>query len=148
MSIDGGSGRGELTLAFSLSAIERLETPAAEFEDAQNWSRFVGVVDSDVEAVEKTVAEYTLQQDFDLDDNDKWLAMQELRKAASTRRHVYVGATEEDRRVATQLGWEYITVTEAAKKAGWTLSGEESEKGSVARFLKTVPGRLFPFGSK
>lgn len=149
MSIDGNSDGGEMTLAFSLSAIERFENPVAVFEDAQNWSQHVGVVDNKFDAVERIVEEYDLQQDFDLSDRDIWLAMEGIREAAHTPRHVYVGTTAEDRRVSTQLGWEFISVTEAAEKADWTLSGEEPEPedGVVDRFLRAIPDGLLPFRS-
>lgn len=143
MGTDGGGG---MTLAFSLSAIERLEDPVAAFEDARNWSRFVGVVDDDVERIERTVAEHGLRQDFDPGDRDRWLAMETIREGTHTPRHVYVGTTEEDRRVATRLGWEFVHVTEAAEKADWTLAGEGSEGGVVARLLRAVPDGLLPFG--
>lgn len=144
MSIDGNSAGGAMTLAFSLSAIERLEDPMAVFEDAQNWSQHVGVVDNDLDAVERIVEEYGLQQDFDLGDRDKWLAMEGIREATPTRRHVYVGTTQEDRRVATHLGWEFVSVTEAAEKAKWPLSGGEPEGGVVARLRRAVPDGLLP----
>ncbi|WP_248910505.1 DUF7124 domain-containing protein [Halocatena marina] len=144
MSIDGNSNRGAMTLAFSLSAVERLEDSMAVFEDAQNWSQHVGVVDNDLDAVERAVEEYGLRQDFDLDDRDKWLALEEIRGATPTRRHVYVGTAGEDRRVSTHLGWEFVSVTEAAEKAGWALSDGESEGGVLTRLRKAVSDGLFP----
>lgn len=134
-----------MTLAFSLSAVERLEDPAAAFEDARNWSRFVGVVD-DPEVVENAVAAHGLRQDFDLGDRDRWLAMEDVREATRTPRHVYVGTSGEDRQVATRLGWEFVHVTEAAEKADWGLAGEEPGEGVVARFLGIVPDGLLPIG--
>jgi len=147
MSIDGSSDGGEMTLAFSLSAIERFENPATVFDDAQNWSQHVGVVDNDLDAVERIIAEYDLRQDFDLGDQDIWLAMEGIREAAHTPRHVYVGTTTEDRRVSTQLDWEFVSVTEAAGKADWTLSDEQPEPdgGIVDRFLSAIPDGLLPF---
>jgi hypothetical protein len=136
-----GDGTGELTLAFSRSAVERLDDPGAAFADAGRWSRFVGVVDGDREAVAETVATHDLRQDFDLGDRDVWLALEEIRETTHTPRHVYVGTTPEDRRVATQLGWEYLPVTEAAEKAGWTLA-DEGSGGVVARVLGALSERL------
>lgn len=144
MSLGGSSDEGEMTLAFSLSAIERFEDPAAVFEDARTWSQHVGVVDNDCDAVETVVEEHALQQDFDLGDRDKWLAMEGIREATHTPRHVYVGVGTEDRRVSTHLGWEFVPVTEAAEKAGWPLSGEESNGGVVASLRRVVPDGLWP----
>ena len=149
MSIDGSSDGGETTLAFSVSAIERFENPVVVFEDARNWSQHVGVVDNELDAVERIVTEHDLRQDFDLGDRDIWLAMEGIREAAHTPRHVYVGTTADDRRVSTHLGWEFVSVTEAAEKADWTLSGEQptsegGEGGVVDRFLRAIPDGLLP----
>jgi hypothetical protein len=146
MSREGDDRRGGMTLAFSLAAIERLADPAAAFEDAGRWSGFVGVVDDDREAVERTVAERGLRQDFDPGDRDRWLALQAIREATHAPRYVYVGATGEDRRVAVQLGWEYVPVTEAAGKADWALADEGPDGGLLARFLRAVRERLSSSG--
>ena len=138
MSTDGIGGREGMTLAFSLSAVERLADPEAAFDDAKRWSQYLGVVDDDVDAVERTVETYDLQQDFDLGDRDVWLAMDGIRESTRTPRHVYVGRTAEDRQVATQLGWEFLSVTEAAEKAEWTLAGEEASGGVFARLRRAV----------
>lgn len=61
MSIDGNSDGGEMTLAFSLSAIKRFENPVSVFEDAQNWSQHIGVVDNEFDAIERIVEEYDLR---------------------------------------------------------------------------------------
>lgn len=72
MNDDIDADTSELTLAFSLSTIEKLEDPKAVFEDAQNWSRSIGLIDSDTEQIEQIVAEHDLRQDFDIQDRDKW----------------------------------------------------------------------------
>lgn len=150
MGTDGTTGTERLTLAFSRVAIERLDDPAAAFEDAQRWSEHVGVVDNDLEAVDAAVERYGLRQDFDLGDRDVWLNMQGIRESTHTPRHVYVGASEEDRRVADHLGWEFVSVTEAAEKAGWELAGTGSgartgdgeEAGVLTRVVRTVREQL------
>ena len=137
MSADNDANTGELTLAFSLSAIERLEDPNAVFEDAQTWSRHLGLIDDDTERIERLVSSCDLRQDFDLQDRDKWLALEEVHDSTSTPRHVYVGASDDDMRVSTMFDWEYVRVTEAAEKAGWDVS-EPSDPGVVARLLAAV----------
>ncbi|WP_435101515.1 DUF7124 domain-containing protein [Halarchaeum sp. P4] len=122
MSITGASGEGEMTLAFSLAAVERLADPKAALEDAQSWSRHVGVVDHDRKGVRAAVAEFDLPQDYDLDDLDIWLALEEIRDDGDTERYVYVGTDEDDRRPADFLDWEFRLVEDAAEKAGWDLS--------------------------
>ncbi len=138
MAVDADQG-GEVTLAFSVGAIERLAEPAAAFEDARGWSRHVGVIDNEREPIEETLERYDLDQDFDQEDEDKWLALERIRETTMTPRHVYLGVNEEDRRVATSLGWEFIHVTDAAAKAGWTLREERSDSGLIARVRSALP---------
>jgi len=111
----------EMTLAFALAAIDQFEDPGTVFEDARTWSRYAGIVDNYIDDVEAYVREHDLQQDFDLGDRDKWLALQDLHEATDTDRHVFVGTTEDDRRAAAQTGWEFLTVHDVAAKAGWEL---------------------------
>lgn len=142
MSASGERGGGDLTLAFSLSAIERLAEPAAAFADAREWSRSVGIVDDDTDAIREFVERHGLTQDYDLRGRDRWLVLEELQEAVDSPRHVYVGVDLDDRRVADHLRWEYVPVTEAARKAGWTLA-DESQDGTIVGALR----RMLPFGS-
>jgi len=138
---DGGSS-GEMTLAFALAAIERFDDPATVFAEAREWSRSVGIVANDADAVAAFVAEYDLQQDFDVGEADKWLAMERIHESTATPRHVFVGASVEDRRIADHLDWEYRTPEEVAEKAGWVLGGDDSggDSGLVARLRGILPG--------
>jgi len=129
---------GEVTLAFSLPAIERLEDPKAAFEDAQNWSRSIGLIDADTDRIERIVAEYDLRQDFDIQGRDKWFVLEEICETMPTRRHVYVGASDEDMRVSTLFCWEYVHVSKAAERADWKVSETRSDPGIVARLLAPV----------
>lgn len=142
MRTDGEHSGDEMTLAFSTSAVERLADPGAAFEDARTWSRHVGVVDDDREAVARLVEAHDLHQDFDLGDRDRWLAMEGIRETTHTPRHVYVGTTGKDRRVAEQLGWEFVSVSEAAEKAGWTLEGEAPDPGFFERLKRVLDDAL------
>ena len=134
MSDDGE----QVTLAFSLSAIERLDDPSAVFADAETWSRSIGIVDSDTERIQQVVADDGLRQDFDMEGRDKWFALEEICETTDTPRHVYIGASDEDMRVSTMFCWEYVRVTAAAEKANWTLAEPRSDSGIVARLLAPV----------
>lgn len=116
-----GAPDKDMTLGFALSAIDRFADPTGVFEDARTWCRYVGIVDNHTDAVGTYVREHDLQQDFELGDRDKWLALEELHEATDTDRHVFVGTTEDDRRAAEFTGWEYQTVHDVAEKAGWRL---------------------------
>jgi hypothetical protein len=129
-----------MTLVFTLAAIEKFADPATVFAEARQWSRYVGIVATDTDAVDAFVDAHDLRPDFDQGEADKWLAMEEIGTATATSRHVFVGTTMEDRRIADHLGWEYRQPAAVAEKAGWALaSDEESGDGVVSGLL----GRLF-----
>ncbi len=136
--MNGDSDTGKITLAFSLSAIERLEDPKAAFEDAQNWSQSIGLIDDDTDRIERIVTEYDLRQDFDIQGRDKWFLLEEICETVPTPRHVYVGASDEDMRVSTLFCWEYVRVSKAAERADWKVSETRSDPGLVARLLAPV----------
>ncbi|WP_135365655.1 DUF7124 domain-containing protein [Halosimplex halophilum] len=125
-----GDRSGEMTLAFELAAIREFGDPEAVFADAREWSRYVGVVANDTDAVAEFVAERDVQQDFDLGDRDIWLVMEGIREDSDAPRHVFVGTTPEDRRIADATGWEFRRPAEVADAAGWSLAGSDSGSGS------------------
>lgn len=143
MSIDSSAepGPGDLTLAVTPSAVDRLADPATALGEAREWSHYVGVLGNRPSEVAATVEDHDLRQDFELGDRDIWLAAQDVRAAADTPRYVLVGTTDEHRRVADHVGWEFLHVTEAAEKAGWELSDgrSSSETGLVERFVAALP---------
>ena len=139
MSVVGGREHGELTLAFTLDAIERLEDPAAVFEDAKSWSHHVGIVDDDRDGIGAFLERHELEHDYDLEDMDRWLALESIRNATDTPRHVYVGIDLEDRRVADHTGWEYVQLAEAAERAGWAIATEKRESDLLDRLRKRLP---------
>lgn len=140
--MNSDSNTGGVTLAFSLSAIERLENPKAVFKNAENWSRSIGLIDTDTERIERLVDEHDLRQDYDIRGRDKWFVLEELCETAATPRHVYVGASDEDMRVSTLFCWEYVRVSEAAERAGWTVSEARSDSGIISRLLGRVRSRI------
>jgi len=137
----GGSPSGELTLVFTLAAIDRFADPARVFEEAREWSRYVGIVANDTGAVDSFVDTHEVRLDFDQGEADKWLAIEEIGAATATPRHVFVGTTMEDRRIADHLGWEYRRPDEVAEKADWALTADEADSdGVVSRLLDRLTG--------
>lgn len=118
---DGSRQRGEITLAFDLAAFKRLRDPPAVFADARRWSRYVGVVGDDREAVEGALAGYDLRQDYEMGEYDKQSVLSRLKWEADSPRYVYVGTEQIGEELAEYVGWEFITVREAAERAGWKL---------------------------
>lgn len=127
-----------MTLLFELAAARELADPVAAFEDAERWTRHLGVIGNDPDAVAEFVREHGLRQDFDLAGRDEWLAASEIRAATDTDRHVLVGAGPEDRRLADHVGWEYRHYRDAAEKADWALA-EEGGQGILARIREWLP---------
>jgi len=143
MADDSGGSGGELTLAFSLSAARRLADPPAVFADAGEWSQYLGVVGNDHRAVATFVADHDLRQDFELGERDKWLALEEIRAQTPTPRHVLVGTDVDDRRAADHLGWEFLAVPEAARKADWDL--DDGADGAGTSGFGALLERVWPF---
>jgi len=137
-----GNPTGEMTLAFELDAIRQFEDPPAVFADAREWCRSVGVVANDTDAVASFVAEHDLTQDFELGDRDVWLAMEHVRQSNPAPRHVFVGTTPEDRRIAVATGWEFRQPTEVADAAGWSVTSTEPPSDAL---LDRLSDRLSSF---
>jgi hypothetical protein len=149
LDADPGERSGELTLAVALDAARLYADPAAVVADARRWSRYVGIVGADADAVASFAEEHGIDDDFTLDDRDLWRAMADLRAAADTPRHVFIGAGPEHRRIADHVEWEYLSAREAAQKAEWRLedAGRRIDDGGVLdRVSQAVRDRFdWPF---
>ena len=129
--MNGGSG-GEMTLAFELSALEELAHPDAVFQDARQWSEYVGVVsDEPTYVVTNFTRKHRIRQDFFSGPRGKRESLESVREQFETGRHVFVGTDEEDRELAEAVGWEYLPVEDAADAAEWEL-GEPDDAGATA----------------
>lgn len=135
---------GEVTLVLSLGAARRLADPRAAIADAREWSRHVGIVANDADAVERFVDEAGIENDYALRNWDKWGTLGDIRAESDAPRAVFVGASTANRRVATHVGFEYVPIDEAAEKAGWALSEPDrsSESGIADRLWRAVTERL------
>jgi hypothetical protein len=142
---DPATRSGELTLVLSLGAARRLADPAAAFAEARQWSRYVGIVANDADAVERFVREHGVENDYALRNWDKWGTLGDVYEESDAPRAVFVGASSANRRVATHVGFEYVPIVSAAEKAGWELSEPErasEESGAVGRLWRAVRERL------
>jgi hypothetical protein len=135
---------GEVTLVFSLGAARRLADPQAAIANAREWSRHVGIVANDTDAVERFVREAGVGNDYALRNWDKWGTLGNIYAETDAPRAVFVGSGAANRRVATRVGFEYLPIDEAAEKAGWALSEPDrsSESGIVDRLWRAVAERL------
>ena len=140
MGIDATEpGDGDVTLVFSLGAARSLADPAAAFADARRWSRHVGVVANEAEQVAAFARKHGVDNDYALTNWDKWGTLADVREESAAPRYVFVGTTRADERVATETGYEFLRVDEAAEKAGWELSepgATGSDEGGGGRFAQ------------
>ena len=150
MGIDATDpGDGDVTLVFSLGATRSLADPAAAFADARRWSRHVGIVANEAEQVAAFARDHGVDNDYELTNWDKWGTLADVREESAAPRYVFVGTTRADERVASETGYEFLRVDEAAEKAGWELSepgaagsDEDGSDGRLARLRRTVRDAL------
>ena len=122
------NGSGEMTLAFELTALRALDDPAEVFAEAGEGSRYVGVVsEKPTYVVTNFTRKRGIRQDFFSGPKGKGESLASVREQFDTDRHVFVGTDEGDRELATEHGWEFLPVEEAAEAAGWALAGEAGD---------------------
>lgn len=112
-----------LTLAFTLSALQRVADPEAVVADAGSWSTSVGVVtDRPPHVLTKFTRDHHIQQDFAPEPAPAAETLEHVRVHHDTDRHLVVGTDDADHAAAEAAGWEYLDVTEAAEDADWRLA--------------------------
>lgn len=136
--MDSGNG-GDMTLAFSLTALERLEDPQKAFMGAKEWSKYVGVVsDRPQHVAMKFTRDHQLPKHFlPRPSGEKKQTLEDVRSVSSeyeeTERYVFVGTSATDREIAAETDWEYVPLEEAAEAAGWDVAPEDPELTSGPR---------------
>jgi hypothetical protein len=119
---------GQMTLAFDLEALQGLADPNAVFNDARQWTKYVGVVsDKPTYVVTNFTRKERIRQDFFSGPRGVEESLENVKQQFDTDRHVFVGANDDDRTVAEAADWEYLPVEEAAEAAGWELADEADE---------------------
>ncbi len=144
LDTDANDRTGEMTLVFSLGAARALADPARAFADAREWSRYVGIVANEADAVEAFVRDHGVTNDYELRSWDKWGTLGDIHAETDTPRYVFVGTSAADRRVATHVGYEYRDIREAAELAEWERSDSErsDDPGMFSRLRRAVIERL------
>ena len=127
--MDSGSDGGTMTLAFALAALERLADPNAVFNDARQWTKYVGVVsEKPTYVVTNFTRKHRIRQDFFSGPRGVEESLENVKRQFDTDRHVYVGVDEEARSTAAATEWEYLPLEEAASAADWALAeGDEPD---------------------
>jgi hypothetical protein len=126
-----GGGSSDMTLAFDLDALRQLAEPDRVFQDARQWSEYVGVVSEEpTYVVTNFTRKHRIRQDFFSGPRGREESLENVLAQFGTERHVYVGADEEDETVAEAAGWEFLDVADAAEAAGWE-PGDPGADGEV-----------------
>lgn len=124
MSAEGGS----MTLAFDLDALKRLADPEAVFQDARQWSEYVGIIsEKPTFAVTKFAREHRIRQDFFSGPRGREESLEQILDQFETDRHMFIGTDDEDEELAERVEWEYLEVGEAAESAEWRLEEATEE---------------------
>ncbi|MDH5019424.1 DUF7124 domain-containing protein [Halobacterium rubrum] len=124
MSQSGGST--DMTLAFELSALKELAKPGTAFAGARQWTEYVGVVsDEPTYVVTNFTRKRRIRQDFFSGPKSRKDSLESVRDQFDTERHVFVGTSEADRQLAEDVGWEYLTLEDAAENADWELATDD-----------------------
>jgi hypothetical protein len=124
--MDSG-GSSDMTLAFDLAALKRLAYPDRVFQDARQWSEYVGVVSEDpTYVVTNFTRKHRIRQDFFSGPRSRAESLENVKAQFGTDRHVFVGVDDEDEALAEEVGWEFLDVEDAAAAAEWQL-GEPAD---------------------
>ena len=127
--MDGGSEGGEMTLAFELEALQSLANPNVVFNDARQWTEYVGVVsEKPTYVVTNFTRKHRVRQDFFSGPRGVAESLENVAGQFETDRHVFIGTSDEDAAIAEETGWEYLPLENAAEAAEWELAGEEDDE--------------------
>lgn len=122
-----GSG-SEMTLAFELSALEQLADPSTVFDDARQWSTYVGVIsDEPTYVVTNFTRQRRIRQDFFSGPQGKKESLKSVKTQFDTDRHVFIGTSDDDEDLAGDTSWEYLAVEDAAEAAEWELASSTDD---------------------
>ncbi|WP_458187992.1 DUF7124 domain-containing protein [Haladaptatus sp. NG-WS-4] len=122
------NGSGEMTLAFELTALKALSSPGTVFEDARRWTQYVGVIsDQPTYVVTNFTRKNRIRQDFFSGPKGKAESLDSVKAQFDTDRHVFVGMSEDDEKLAEEHDWEFLHVEDAAEAAEWELASDDDE---------------------
>jgi len=126
--MDSG-GSTDMTLAFELKALKTLADPNAVFNNARQWTEYVGVVsEKPTYVVTNFTRKHRVRQDFFSGPRGVEESLENIAQQFDTDRHVFVGVDDEDETLADATGWEFLHVEDAADAAGWTLTTDEPDE--------------------
>ncbi|MFW6317016.1 MAG: DUF7124 domain-containing protein [Halorubrum sp.] len=126
--MDSG-GSTDMTLAFELEALKALADPNDVFNNARQWTEYVGVVsEKPTYVVTNFTRKHRVRQDFFSGPRGVAESLDNVKEQFDTDRHVFVGTSEDDEEIAEEAGWEYLPLEQAAEAAEWELADDESDE--------------------
>jgi hypothetical protein len=126
-----GGGDADMTLAFELAALQALADPSVVFNDARQWTEYVGVVsEKPTYVVTNFTRKHRVRQDFFSGPRGVVESLENVKEQFDTGRHVLVGASDDDAAAAESAGWEYLPVGQAADAAGWELGDADDAEAA------------------
>jgi hypothetical protein len=124
-----GGGDADMTLAFELGALQNLAEPSVVFNDARQWTEYVGVVsEKPTYVVTNFTRKHRIRQDFFSGPRGVTESLENVKDQFDTARYVLVGATDDDVAAAETAGWEYLPLEQAADAAGWALADDDDSE--------------------
>lgn len=120
----------DITLAFELAALRRLSNPQGVVTDARYWTSSIGLVtDESTPVVRKFARDNSFNPDFLPGSRDKRSSLVKVinQPEHEADRYILVAVDESIRERAEEVGWEFLTVEEAAETAGWTVTVDEDD---------------------
>lgn len=131
--MDSG-GSTDMTLAFELSALKALADPNAVFNNARQWTEYVGVVsEKPTYVVTNFTRKHRVRQDFFSGPRGVEESLENIKSQFDTDRHVFVGVDADDAALADAAGWEFLDVEDAASAAGWTVGAADESTSADAQ---------------
>ena len=126
--MDSG-GSSDMTLAFELNALKALVDPTAVFNDARQWTSYVGVVsEKPTYVVTNFTRKERIRQDFFSGPRGVEESLENVKRQFDTDRHVFIGTSAEDEERAEATSWEFLPLEDAAEAAGWELADDAEEE--------------------
>jgi hypothetical protein len=115
-----------MTIAFDLAALKELARPDAVFNDARQWSEYVGVIsEKPTYVVTNFTRKHRIRQDFFSGPRGREESLANVMEQFGTDRHVYVGVGGEAEARAPEAGGAFIDLKSAAAAAGGGLGEPE-----------------------
>jgi hypothetical protein len=116
----------DMTMAITYNAVRQLADPSLALAQAREWADWIGIVgDVPAHTINKFQRENRIDADFfngSGTDPGERLAEIDHNSMFFAERLVVVGVAGEDEPIASTADWEFVSLSEAAKKAGWELA--------------------------